>query len=99
MERKVLHVIGHAHLDPVWLWPWRDGCAEALTTMQSALDRMNETPGFCFTQSAAVTYRWAQEMDGRLFRDVRRRGKGGRWGGGNGGIGGPARNIPSTCGL
>ena len=64
---KVLHIIGQAHLDPVWMWPWRDGCAEALTTMQSALDRMRETPGFCFTHSAAATYRWAQEMDVQLF--------------------------------
>lgn len=94
--KKVLHIIGHAHLDPVWLWPWRDGCAEALTTMQSALDRMRETPGFCFTQSAAATYRWAQEMDGRLFRDIRRRVEEGRWEVVNGWVVEPDCNIPST---
>jgi len=96
VKQKILHIIGHAHLDPVWLWPWRDGCAEALTTMQSALDRMRETPGFCFTQSAAATYRWAQEMDGRLFNDIRRRVEEGRWEVVNGWVVEPDCNIPST---
>jgi alpha-mannosidase len=96
MRRKVLHIIAQAHLDPVWLWPWRDGCAEALTTMQSALDRMQETPELCFSQSAAATYRWAQEMDGRLFEDIRRRAKEGRWEVVNGWIVEPDCNIPST---
>ena len=93
---KVLHIIGQAHLDPVWMWPWRDGCAEALTTMQSALDRMRETPGFCFTHSAAATYRWAQEMDSRLFEEIKQRVKEGRWEVVNGWIVEPDCNIPST---
>jgi alpha-mannosidase len=96
MRRKVLHIISQAHLDPVWLWPWRDGCAEALTTMQSALDRMQETSGFCFSQSAAATYRWAQEMDGRLFEEVHRRVGEGRWEVVNGWVVEPDCNIPST---
>jgi alpha-mannosidase len=96
MRRKILHIIAQAHLDPVWLWPWRDGCAEALTTMQSALDRMEETPKLRFSQSAAATYRWAQEMDGRLFDEIRRRVKEGRWEVVNGWIVQPDCNIPST---
>src|SRR3990172_10189595 len=96
MTRRVLHVIGQAHLDPVWLWPWRDGCSEALTTMQSALDRMDEAPAMCFSHSAAVTYRWAQEMDPRLFAGIRERVGEGRWETAGGWIVGPDCNIPST---
>ncbi len=96
MNRKTLHIIAQAHLDPVWLWPWRDGCAEALTTMQSALDRMDEVPGFCFSQSAAITYRWAQEMDARLFARVRERLGEGRWEPVGGWIVEPDCNIPSA---
>ena len=44
---KVLHIIGQSHIDAAWLWPWRDGCNVVLTTLRSALDRINETPGFC----------------------------------------------------
>jgi alpha-mannosidase len=92
----VLHVIAQAHLDPVWLWPWRDGCAEALTTMQSALDRMDEVPALCFSQSAASNYRWAQEMDPRLFAQIRRRVREGRWEPVGGWVVEPDCNIPST---
>jgi len=94
--RKVLHVIGHAHLDPVWMWPWRDGAAEALTTMQSAIDRMRETPEFCFSHSSAITYRWAQEMDPRLFSEIKEQIGEGRWEVVNGWIVEPDCNIPST---
>jgi alpha-mannosidase len=96
MTRKVLHVIAQAHLDPVWLWPWRDGCAEALTTMQSALDRMVEVPALRFSHSAAGTYRWAQEMDARLFEQISARIREGRWEPVGGWIVEPDCNIPST---
>jgi hypothetical protein len=70
MSRKVLHIISQAHLDPVWLWPQRDGIAEALTTMQSAVDRAADFPQFKFTRSSAAVYRWAQEMDPVLFESI-----------------------------
>ena len=37
-----LHLIGNAHLDPVWLWRWQEGFSEILNTFRSALDRMKE---------------------------------------------------------
>ena len=43
-----------AHLDAAWLWPWRDGSNLALTTMQSAVDRIRETPDFCYSHSRAA---------------------------------------------
>jgi Alpha-mannosidase len=78
------------------MWPWRDGAAEALTTMQSAVDRMRETPGFCFSHSSAMTYRWAQEMAPRLFDEIKERVNEGRWEVVNGWIVEPDCNIPST---
>jgi len=45
------HLIGQAHIDPVWLWPWPEGLAVVHNTFRSALDRMNETPDFAFTAS------------------------------------------------
>ena len=96
MTSRVLHIIAQAHLDPVWLWPWRDGCAEALTTMQSALDRMDEVPALCFSHSAASTYRWAQETDPRLFARIRERVREGRWEPVGGWVVEPDCNLPST---
>jgi len=34
------HMIGHAHIDPVWVWPWDEGIAVVHSTFRSALDRM-----------------------------------------------------------
>jgi alpha-mannosidase len=39
MKETMVHMIGQAHLDPVWLWPWTEGRAEALAATQSAVDR------------------------------------------------------------
>ena len=38
--KKKIHLIGNAHLDPVWLWQWQEGFAEVKATFRSALDRM-----------------------------------------------------------
>lgn len=42
MKDKKLHMIGNAHLDPVWLWNWQEGFQEVKATFRSALDRMKE---------------------------------------------------------
>ena len=33
---KRVHLICNAHLDPVWLWRWQEGCTEALSTFRTA---------------------------------------------------------------
>jgi alpha-mannosidase len=95
MARKVLHLISQAHLDPVWLWPWRDGAAEALTTIQSAVDRAREIRSFRFTRSSAEIYRWVKETDPRLFAEIRRLIRAGRWEVVGGWIEQPDCNLPS----
>src|SRR5512140_32084 len=47
------HMIGNAHIDPVWLWPWHEGLSVVHSTFRSALDRMKATPQFTFTASSA----------------------------------------------
>ena len=53
---KSIKLIGNAHLDPIWLWRWQEGCAEVLQTFRSALDRLNEYNDFVFTCSSAAYY-------------------------------------------
>ena len=38
--RRSLDMVGNAHLDAVWLWPWQEGYAEVRATIRSALDRL-----------------------------------------------------------
>ncbi|MFZ2340425.1 MAG: glycoside hydrolase family 38 C-terminal domain-containing protein [Bacteroidales bacterium] len=73
------HLIGHAHIDPVWLWPWQEGIAVVHSTFRSALDRMNETPDFAFTSSSAQFYEWVDENDPEMLAEIRKRVGEGRW--------------------
>ena len=95
-ERRVLHIIGYSHIDAAWLWPWRDGADSVLDTFRSALKRMEETPGFCYTHTSAAHYRWAERTDPGLFAQVKQRIREGRWEVGGGWIVEPDCNIPST---
>src|SRR5215467_7286098 len=78
-KRKILHVIGHSHIDAAWLWPWHEGADTALTTFRSALDRMNETPGFCYSHSSSAHYRWTERADPSMFTEIQERIRQGRW--------------------
>jgi len=74
-----IHMIGNAHLDPVWLWPWQEGYAEARATFRSAVDRMAEYDDFVFTCDQVVLLSWVKESDPVLFEEIRRRADEGRW--------------------
>ena len=39
--KKTIHLIGNAHLDPVWLWDRREGLNEGITTVRTMLDLMD----------------------------------------------------------
>ncbi|QGY47019.1 twin-arginine translocation signal domain-containing protein [Maribellus comscasis] len=73
------HMIGHAHIDPVWLWPWAEGMSVVHSTFQSALDRMNETPDFAFVASSAQFYQWVAENDPQMMKEIKKRVEEGRW--------------------
>ncbi|MDR1927356.1 MAG: alpha-mannosidase, partial [Oscillospiraceae bacterium] len=90
-----VHLVGNAHLDPIWLWRWQEGCNEALQTFRSALDRLEEFPGFVFTCSSASYYRWVEEIDPAMFREIQQAVKAGRWVPVNGWWVQPDCNMPS----
>lgn len=76
---RTLHMIGNAHLDPVWLWPWQEGYQEARATFWSAIHRMEEYPDFVFTCNQVVLLSWVEESDPELFEQIRKRVNEGRW--------------------
>ncbi|MCZ7575222.1 MAG: hypothetical protein M5U01_42270 [Ardenticatenaceae bacterium] len=79
MKDKVLHMIGNAHLDPVWLWQWQEGFQETKATFRSALDRMKEYDDFIFTSSTAAKYEWIEKNDPQMFEEIKARVAEGRW--------------------
>ncbi len=80
MKKEQLHMIGNAHLDPVWLWQWQEGFQEVKSTFRSALDRMEEYEDFLFTASSAAFYEWVEKSDQEMFEEIRTRVAEGRWG-------------------
>lgn len=74
-----LHMIGNAHIDPVWLWRWEEGLETTRATFRSAIDRIEEYPGFIFTASSACLYKWIEETEPELFERIREKVKEGRW--------------------
>jgi alpha-mannosidase len=79
MKAQKLHMIGNAHIDPVWLWQWQEGYHEVHATFRSALDRMEAYPNFVFVASSAAFYEWIEQSDPVMFREIQERVKQGRW--------------------
>ncbi len=94
MNNKI-HIIGNAHLDPIWLWRWQEGCGEVLQTFRCAVDRIKEYKGFVFTCSSASYYKWVEEIDPELFEEIRKLVKKGKWVPVNGWWVQPDCNMPS----
>lgn len=81
MENKKvrIHLIGNAHLDPVWLWRWQEGFAEIKATFQSALDRIEQFDDFIFTSSSAAFYKWIEDSEPEMFEKIKAAVKAGKW--------------------
>lgn len=95
MENK-MHIISNAHLDPIWLWRWQEGCGEVLQTFRSAVDRIKEYKGMIFTCSSASYYKWVEEIDPELFEEIRKLVKKGKWVPVNGWWVQPDCNMPAA---
>lgn len=95
MSTVTVHMIGQAHLDPVWLWRWTEGRAEALGTSQSAVDRLAEYPDLHFTRGESQVYSWIEVEHPALFAQIKRLIAEGRWHVVNGMVIQPDMNLPS----
>src|SRR2546423_3663522 len=94
MSDKTLHMIGNAHLDPVWLWQWPEGFQEVKATFRSVLDLMKEYDDFLFTASSAALYEWIEQNDPAMFEEIKQRVAEGRWEIGGGWWIEPDCNLP-----
>jgi alpha-mannosidase len=76
---KKIHLIANAHLDPVWLWRWQEGCSESLSTFRTAAELTEEFEGFIFNHNESILYQWVKENDEKLFSLIQRLVKEGKW--------------------
>ena len=89
------YMIGHGHIDPVWLWPMREGISIVHSTFRSALERMKETQDLVFTSSSAQFYQWVADNDPQMLDEIKKRIAEGRWNVVGGWWVEPDVNIPS----
>ena len=92
----VIHLLPNAHLDPVWLWDWREGLNEGVVTVRTVLDLMDENPDLTFIRGESVIYRHIEKTDSRTFRRMRARIEEGRWDVVGGTVVQPDTNLVST---
>ena len=74
-----IHLICNAHLDPVWLWEWEEGAAEAVSTFRTAAELCSESGNYIFNHNEAILYKWVEEYEPLLFRKIKKLVKQGKW--------------------
>ena len=80
METRIkIHMIGSAHIDPVWLWEKEAGIIEVLSTCRSADQLIKENEKFIFTLSDVWVYEMIEKYDGKLFQSIKKHVMNGRW--------------------
>ena len=95
MFSKTLYLINNAHLDPVWLWEWEEGAAEALSTFRTAARFCKEFEEFVFNHNEALLYKWIENYEPELFSQIQQLVKKGKWNIMGGWYIQPDCNIPS----
>ncbi len=77
--KQQVYLICNAHLDPVWLWEWEEGAAEAISTFRTAAELCEKDDTFVFNHNEVTLYKWVQEYEPVLFRRIQNLVKAGRW--------------------
>ena len=74
------YLVGHAHIDPSWLWPRSETIHEVCPlTFRSVMRIMGEHPDFVFAQSAAQLYKWMQTYYPDVFQGIKEKVASGQW--------------------
>jgi alpha-mannosidase len=74
-----IHLIANAHLDPVWLWDWREGLNEGIQTCRTVLDLMDEFPDLTFIRGEAAIYEHIERFAPEVFARITAMIEAGRW--------------------
>ena len=77
--KRIIHLICNAHIDPIWLWEWEEGAAEAISTFRTAARLCEENDDFNFCHNEALLYEWVKEYEPELFERIQKLVKEGKW--------------------
>ena len=72
-------VLGHSHIDYVWLWPFAETRRKILRTFSTMINFLERFKNFVYVQSSAQMYEDIKEMDPFLYSKIRKFIYDGRW--------------------
>ena len=78
MEKKKIHLICNAHIDPIWQWEWQEGVSATLSTFKSAAD-LAEDFDYIFCHNEVTVYKYAEEYAPELFERIKSLVQRGKW--------------------
>src|SRR3984957_15073372 len=79
LETATFHLTGNSHIDAAWLWPSTETVDGVRRTFGTALQLMNEYPGYTYTQSAAAYNEWMAQKYPSMNAEIKKRIAEGRW--------------------
>ena len=79
MAEANITLTGNAHIDAAWLWPRSETIDVVRRTFNTALQLMNEYPGYTYSQSAAQYTAWMADKYPDMNAEIKKRVQEGRW--------------------
>ncbi|APB32364.1 glycosyl hydrolase 38 domain protein [Gloeomargarita lithophora Alchichica-D10] len=82
LEPKItlkIHLIGHSHIDIIWLWTIKETRRKLARTFTTALNLIQEFPDFNFMQGQAQLYVYLQQDYPELYQQIQTQVKLKRW--------------------
>lgn len=77
-HQGVAALVGHAHLDMVWLWPEEVGIRKGIHTFATVQRLLEQYPEWVFNQSSPYLYQKISQREPGLFRSISRHIRSGR---------------------
>ncbi len=74
-----LKLVGHSHLDVVFLWQYKEFVRKVGRTHSTMLRLLEQYPDFIFSQNQVIIYRVLKENYPTLFKQIKQRVKEKRW--------------------
>ena len=78
MEKKKIHMICNAHIDPIWQWDWPEGVSATLSTFYTAAKLADEFD-YVFCHNEVTVYKYIEEYAPELFEKIKKLIKAGKW--------------------
>ena len=72
MKKTIVHVVPNAHLDPVWLWDFREGLNEGVATCRAMLNLLDAEPDLTFIRGEAAIYEHIRRTDPATYARIKK---------------------------